>query len=125
MPSQTFTYNTRGPLFDGSFAREMERAMDEIKQEVGDETVLLIQDRLDQVLVNPTGFYRSNIRAYPRGLVVMVDDNNVIYGPWLEGVGSRNATTRFKGYHTFRTVLGEARRRTPKIADQVIGRYVD
>ena len=27
---------------------------------------------------------------------------NSIYGPWLEGDSARNATTRFKGYQTFR-----------------------
>jgi len=31
-----------------------------------------------------------------------ISDNGVIYGPWLEGVGSRNATTRFKGYANYR-----------------------
>jgi hypothetical protein len=35
----------------------------------------------------------------------VVTDTPVVYGPWLEGVGSRNApTTRFPGYHTFQLV---------------------
>jgi hypothetical protein len=31
-----------------------------------------------------------------------------VYGPWLEGVGSRNfPVTRFRGYHAFRVAAQE------------------
>jgi hypothetical protein len=32
----------------------------------------------------------------------LVTTELAMYGPWLEGTGSRNETTRFKGYHGFR-----------------------
>ena len=122
----TVTYNARGPLFDGSFSREMARAVEEIDQEIGDDMVEAIQSRLDQVLVNPTGFYRSQIKAHPVGQVVHVDDSNVVYGPWLEGVGKRNrARPGFPGYHTFRDVFKERERQAPRIAEHIIARYVD
>jgi hypothetical protein len=34
--------------------------------------------------------------------VEMVTNRLAVYGPWLEGTGSRNETTRFKGYHGMR-----------------------
>lgn len=49
-----------------------------------------------------TGYYRANLHAKSQGLHGRIDDGGVIYGPWLEGVGSRNQTTRFKGYASFR-----------------------
>jgi hypothetical protein len=49
-----------------------------------------------------TGHYRRNVVGKQRGLVGIITDSGVVYGPWLEGTGSRNKTTRFKGYKSFR-----------------------
>lgn len=46
--------------------------------------------------------YASTIHAIRSNLNVTILDNNAVYGPWLEGTGSRNDTTRFKGYASFR-----------------------
>ena len=44
----------------------------------------------------------------------MVHDSGLVYGPWLEGVGSRNApVTRFKGYSMFRKVAQQLERKAP------------
>jgi hypothetical protein len=37
-----------------------------------------------------------------RSAETLVTADLATYGPWLEGTGSRNETTRFKGYHGFR-----------------------
>jgi len=49
-----------------------------------------------------TGHYRRSIATKFKDLSAVITDGRVVYGPWLEGVGSRNQTTRFKGYFTFR-----------------------
>jgi hypothetical protein len=51
----------------------------------------------------PTGYYRSQV-THGRVSANRADvhDGDMIYGPWLEGVGSRNRTTRFKGYFFWR-----------------------
>jgi len=49
-----------------------------------------------------TGAYRNSLRTRVTGMTARIDDGGMIYGPWLEGVGSRNTTTRFKGYSMFR-----------------------
>ena len=50
-----------------------------------------------------TGNYRRNISGrVTRDRGIVTDGGRVVYGPWLEGEGSRNKTTRFKGYRSFR-----------------------
>lgn len=51
------------------------------------------------------GKWRNSVHGVVRGDEGIIDDGGIIYGPWLEGVGSRNRTTRFKGYRMWRTTL--------------------
>lgn len=51
---------------------------------------------------HPTPFYQLQIDVRTIGDAEIVDDNGVVYGPWLEGVSERNRSTRFKGYASFR-----------------------
>jgi len=48
-----------------------------------------------------TGYFRRSVHARQSAVGGTIE-SNVVYGPWLEGVSSRNATTRFKGYASFR-----------------------
>jgi hypothetical protein len=54
----------------------------------------------------------------------MLTDGGVVYGPWLEGVSSRNNSSRFKGYHTFRMVLQEMDKKSEEIAENTIAEAV-
>ena len=49
-----------------------------------------------------TGHYRRSIHGETTSRGGRIHDSDVIYGPWLEGVSSRNQTTRFKGYAMWR-----------------------
>jgi hypothetical protein len=52
-----------------------------------------------------------------------VHDDGVIYGPWLEGTGSRNApVTRFPGYGSFRRASQQLDREIGGIADRILTR---
>ena len=72
-----------------------------------------------------TGNYRRNINgeilANGNGLV---HDNNVVYGPWLEGVSRRNASTRFKGYRMFRNAQQKVDRRSGRFLKNRVGQGV-
>lgn len=114
-----------GSVFDGSLGNDIRRAQKAMEDELAELAVSEIRARLGVVLRHPTGHYRSKIRAERRGETVLVTDSNVIYGPWLEGVGTRNRTTRFKGYSTFRRTFQDVNGKAPSIADRVLGRYVD
>ena len=114
MTKLSATVTVRGPLFSKGGApvrRASERAVKDLV-EMGDQ-------RLNQVLRRrpggvflsvaeaqkgkaSTGHYRRNIQSRLRGLIGVITDGGVIYGPWLEGVSSKNRTTRFKGYGSFR-----------------------
>ena len=70
-----------------------------------------------------TGHYRRSIH----GEVLnsrngTVHDSKVIYGPWLEGVTSRNQRTRFKGYAAFRNAFQRLERKAQGILNKHVGR---
>lgn len=66
-----------------------------------------------------TGNFRNRVVASKRigNLTARIDDGNVIYGPWLEGVSSRNRTTHFKGYSMFRRTKQWIEKQRPKIVE--------
>lgn len=55
---------------------------------------------------------------------IVVTSRLASYGPWLEGTGSRNETTRFKGYMGFRISGQEMDLTAPAIADRVLAMYM-
>lgn len=110
-----------GPMFDGRAVRTLQRFVKETDEQVGKAAVSIIQRELDVVLRHPTGHYRSSIKAEPVEGRYVVTDSRVIYGPWLEGVGSRNSpVTRFKGYATFRRMLPRIKKRADLVASALL-----
>jgi hypothetical protein len=74
------------------------------QQAVAEEGVNRVHSQLQDVLQHPTGYYESQVVTDRSTEESRVTDGGVVYGPWLEGTGSRNQSTRFKGYRTFRIV---------------------
>lgn len=105
---------------DPILRRAVRAAEDAVVQHALDE----VHAELGHVLQNPTGFYESRVVADYGRRPPSVHDSMVVYGPWLEGVGSRNATTRFKGYSTFRRVAqrvqGDVVRVTAPVFDTAV-----
>ena len=108
-----------GPLFDGTAERASIRGTAEIRGRVAAQGERLARSALaSSIRHHSTGRAEAAItetdktRAYQTGkytMPVTVDiDEEVVtsdlasYGPWLEGTGSRNETTHFKGYFSFR-----------------------
>lgn len=114
----------RGMLLDGRAAGHVRRAMDNIEKQVAHYAADQVDRRLNQVLRTQTPYYRTRIQVVRYGGDWAVDDSGVIYGPWLEGTGSRNRTTRFKGYWTFRYVTQLVRGRADAIARRVLAPYL-
>lgn len=109
-----------GPLFDGKLPEDIAEAIADAGIMVAEEAVDQIRNRLDINLQNPTGYYRSNIDWFPRGESFVVSDSGVVYGPWLEGVSRRNASSSFKGYEIFRRVRRDLDTVAHDIAQEVI-----
>lgn len=116
--------NFNGPIFNGEALRVLDRMTEEISAKIGDEAKRSVLTHLGEVLRHPTGRYESRIRVQESGTRAVVDDQRSVYGPWLEGTGSRNATTRFKGYATFRRVLQEIEVKSGQLAEEVVARNV-
>lgn len=70
--------------------------------EVGQQARADVHANLDAHIQHPTPYYETQVTLDAGGNDAIVHDRGVIYGPWLEGTGSRNKTTRFKGYASFR-----------------------
>lgn len=114
----------RGPMFNGRTAAALKTYADQVGYKVATFAEDQVQQRLAQVLQHPTGYYQSKVTVARQGTGYVVWDQGVVYGPWLEGTGSRNApVTRFAGYATFRRTKALVDRRAAQIAYELLGRY--
>lgn len=125
MPDDDFLLHIRtgmrfgGPLFDIRGRRAFRQFRDELEEEAAEYALDHIKDTFHTHFKRPTGYYESNVRIR--------NDNEVwdgglagpVYGPWLEGVGSRNNTTRFKGYHAFRKAAQALEVRIEEMGDRL------
>lgn len=94
-----------GPLFDARARRYFRQFLDELEEDGAEFVLEHIRRTFHEDFKHPTGYYESNVRIKNGTSGREVWDGGLagpVYGPWLEGVGSRNNTTRFKGYHAFR-----------------------
>lgn len=120
------TTTQKGTVFDAARTRRMgEELVANINEAMAVEGVNRVKARLSTVLRNPSGFYESRIAVERRVTYRGVYDRGVLYGGWLEGVDRRNATTRFKGYHTFRLVKQELQADMKQIAQPVVNKYIE
>lgn len=117
--------NRTGPIRDGRFQRAANQYSDDMGYAVALHAEDLVQQRLRQVLRHPTGYYQSRVGVERgRGGAYVVTDGGVVYGPWLEGTGSRNyPVTRFRGYSTFRRTKPLVDRDANRIGRQLLERY--
>lgn len=120
-----FEVNHRGPLFvPGLPEAEVDRFLHDARQDVGDHAESVALHLLSTSLRHPTGHYESQVTAEPHGTTVVLSDSGVVYGPWLEGTGSRNRTTHFKGYATFRRTRDRVRTEVGSIVGRLLPRLV-
>lgn len=111
-----------GPLFDFRARRVFNDFREELEEEAAEWTLDHIKGTFHTHFKNPTGYYESNVRIRNTSSGPEVWDGGLggpVYGPWLEGVGSRNNTTRFKGYHAFRKAASALDRRIDEMGDRL------
>lgn len=102
----------------------MGHAMLDAEAAVTKRTLVEVHRELGRVLQHPTGYYESRVVADLTSHPPAVHDSGVVYGPWLEGIGSRNATTRFKGYHTFRRIAQRMNGQVVSVVGPIMSRAV-
>jgi hypothetical protein len=91
-----------GPIFDGRGQAAVSRFCADAPRTVAHASLVQVHTNLNESIRYPTPYYETQINMHPVAGGQQVDDRGVIYGHWLEGDGSRNRTTRFKGYWSFR-----------------------
>ena len=113
-----------GPLFDGRADVASDSLCQRIETQAATRGRDMVRANLDKVLKHPTGRYRAGI-VVERATRTRVSDGGAIYGPWLEGTGSRNRSTRFKGYATFRRTTAQLAREARGVAAPLVAEYVE
>jgi hypothetical protein len=97
-----------------------------MEREVAQWGFNMVHARLRRVLKHPTGYYQSFIQTERKVDSTEINDGwptsgTPVYGPWLEGTGSRNSpVTRFKGYRTFRLVAQRMNAQVGPKADRIL-----
>jgi hypothetical protein len=114
-----------GPIFSPIKVSAAMKKMDEdIEKDLADAVYDEVQSNLRRSLKNPTGYYQSRITKERSGSGWKVHDGGVVYRCWLEGVGSRNKTTRFKGYASFRRARQTVEARARDIGHKGVTRHI-
>lgn len=133
-----------GPWFDGEAGQLMKEAELSVRHAVSERGSVLVRMAFDAAIRVNTGRFISSgtiidssrtfsspggRRVYSMAIDVpartdVVTTSNATYGPWLEGAGSRNLTTRFKGYHGFRQAGQELNAQASQIAQDALEPYV-
>jgi len=116
-----------GPFFDERNAAARRQLEDDGLNRLGGQGLADWHQLLDASIRNPTPYYETQLMTERAGGdTQLIHDRDVIYGPWLEGVGSRNATTRFKGYHALRAAAQQLEAQAPQVlaplVDLAVGR---
>ena len=121
----TIDVTLTGPVFDGRAAVASTALLGDIVAEVTAEGYALVMGHLNRSIRHPTPYYETQVTTdRPGAAEARVHDRGVVYGPWLEGVSSRNQTTRFKGYHSFRLATQDLERRVPDLAGAAVRRHL-
>jgi hypothetical protein len=118
---------TEGALFTTQAHRLFEDFEEDLEEEGAEWALDHIRGTFHRSFKHPTGYYESHVEIRNTATGQEVWDGGFagpVYGPWLEGVGSRNNTTRFKGYHAFRNAAAALERRISGMGDRLLYRNV-
>lgn len=115
-----------GPWFDGRAERAMQQAADDAREDIAEFAENHALGLMGAAFRHPTGYYESRIETTRvSSEVSLVHDNDVVYGPWLEGVGSRNRQRPgFPGYWHWKQTKQLVAARGPQIAERAVQRHL-
>lgn len=121
----SYDVHVSGPMFDVRAQRYTDNMLDEILQEVGDYALYQWRINLEDSWREPTGAYMARTNLAVRDRERVTNDHGSVYGPWLEGTGSRNApVTRFKGYAAARRATVTVQRKAKQLGQPAVDKWV-
>ncbi len=123
------TVSFSGPLFDGLAGRVMDEYCREVEDVLGEKGLELVKGNLEEHIRVNRHVYDSNIQTRRDPESVAITDGwpqtHLVYGPWLEGVGSRNApVTVFEGYWSFRDAAATLNEQALDTAQALLPKYL-
>lgn len=118
---------TRGVFFnEPAMKAEIASWIEKTKDESAQLGFDLLQARFKKVFKHPKGKYAQRVIVNRVSEDRVITDQFVIYGSWLEGTSTRNKSTKFKGYSSFRKTRLELRKKAialgQKKLDDLVGR---
>jgi hypothetical protein len=120
-----------GPLFDGRAAAWTRDAVAGIRRDTAEHALDAWDEGMDATFRVNGHVYQSFAHVVDGDPEALVNDgygvtNDLQYGPWLEGLGSRNSpVTRFPGYRNLRQAYVVTDRAVPDIASPRIDALTD
>lgn len=122
----SITVDFQGPLFDGRAERAMQDACDDAREDIAASAEERVLMGTSASFKTRTPYYETRITTTRvSSEVSLVHDQGVIYGPWLEGVGSRNRPRPgFPGYGHWRKAKQAIGARAPQIAEAAVRRHL-
>jgi len=119
-----------GPMFDGRAVDAMKHLVSETQTTVAKYTEDTWRAFMDASFrtQSPSG-YQSHVNIAHRDKDLVVNDgwpeSRLEYGPWLEGIGSRNSpVTRFPGYFALRRATQKVRGELHEVTSPIVEKYV-
>ena len=118
----TIDVTAHGPMFDGRALHALHEFEEDAKDDIAAQAYADVMRILNARIKRPTPYYETQIIIQTMAADRVVHDRGIIYGPWLEGVSSRNQTTQFRGYAAFRRAHHAVSVRVPQIVDRSLRR---
>lgn len=102
----SLTVAFHGPVARGEAMPIVDAYTRDMVWDVASQGLANVNTVLNASIQHPTPYYETqttlNWGGSSGGVSAIVHDRGIIYGFWLEGIGSRNfPVTSFKGYHAF------------------------
>ncbi len=125
MPALSVTSTATGPLLEGVAATLVQQVLEDAVREVTELGMQRLTSAFPTGLPVKTGNLRRNVSPVIYGPRAEINDGGVIYSSWIEGTSSRNETTRFKGYSTWRRTIQHLQDEVvPEVASKAAERLV-
>lgn len=120
----TFKGRVHGPISDHRMEHDVQAYEHDVAEALAEDAKDIWVRNLESSIRHPTPYYWTRVdRREITPTRYMVHDHDIVYGPWLEGTGSRNETTIFKGYWALARAKEMAKRRRTGVARKILRRY--
>ncbi len=120
------TLDEHGAFLEGRGGPVVRQFFEDAKQLVGKAGEDRVKERVARRAKHPTGAYAGAVKTFDfkKGRTIQAEYPQVLYGPWLEGVSTRNVSTRFRGYRMYRLTRTWLRRNYMTLIQDLLTRAV-